>query len=416
MTSNEFENHPIFGKLEQLAIRITEEDVKSKINLEKLNFFESASKYIKDRLNLTIPILTPLSEFNTIAVEIESALAQINSFIGNNNTGHLSNAENNLNTALVRVRNLPLPFSKNDFNFSKSISSFEGIVKSKYEELEKENNSIKTELDTIKNTLVEKQTQINQISDLLTKKSNEIANLTSTFQTDFNNIKSSSLQSYENDRKTFRTEITTDRNNYKAEFTTDKEQFKKEVTEKILDIDNKTKETLNNINQKLEEAKRLVNVIGNVGVTGNYQNIANQHKRTANIWRYIAIGFMTILSGLLIYAIWDVSSANYDWIKSVIRIIAAAALSYPATYASKESSRHRRLEIINRKLELELAALTPFIEMLPEEKKKDIKSSLVDKYFGNHGDVLDIKDAKDEDVSLSVLEKLIKTLLPVLKK
>lgn len=416
MTSNEFENHPIFGKLEQLAARITEENVKSKINLEKLNFFESASNYIKDRLNLTIPILTPLSEFNTIAVEIESALAQINSFIGNNNIGHLSNAENNLNTALVRVRNLPLPFSKNDFNFSKSISSFEGIVKSKYDEIEKENKLLKTELDKIKNGLIEKQTQINQITDLLTKKSTEITNLTSTFQTDFNNIKSSSLQNYENDRKAFRTEITTDRNNYKTEFTNDKEQFKKDVAQKILEIDKKTTETISNINQKLDEAKRLVNVIGNVGVTGNYQNIANQHKRTANIWRYIAIGFMTILSGLLIYAIWDVSSANYDWIKSVIRIIAAAALSYPATYASRESSRHRRLEIINRKLELELAALTPFIEMLPEEKKKEIKSSLVDKYFGNHGDVLDIKDAKDEDVSLSVLEKLIKTLLPVLKK
>ncbi|MGD9581029.1 MAG: hypothetical protein AB7V50_06625 [Vampirovibrionia bacterium] len=416
MTSNEFENHPIFGKLEQLAARITEEDVKSKINLEKLNFFESASKYIKDRLNLTIPILTPLSEFNTIAVEIESALAQINSFIGNNNIGHLSNAENNLNTALVRVRNLPLPFSKNDFNFSKSISNFEGIVKSKYDEIEKENKLLKTELDKIKNGLIEKQTQINQITDLLTKKSTEITNLTSTFQTDFNNIKSSSLQNYENDRKAFRTEITTDRNNYKTEFTNDKEQFKKDVAQKILEIDKKTAETISNINQKLDEAKRLVNVIGNVGVTGNYQNIANQHKRTANIWRYVAIGFMTILSGLLIYAIWDVSSANYDWIKSVIRIIAAAALSYPATYAAKESSRHRKLEIINRKLELELAALTPFIEMLPEEKKKEIKSSLVDKYFGNHGDVLDIKDAKDEDVSLSVLEKLIKTLLPVLKK
>jgi len=416
MTSNEFENHPIFGKLEQLAVRIAEEDVKSKINLDKLNFFESASKYIKDRLNLTIPILTPLSEFNTIAAEIESALAQINSFIGNNNTGHLSNAENNLNTALVRVRNLPLPFSKNDFNFSKSISNFEGIVKSKYDEIEKENKLLKTELDKIKNGLIEKQTQINQITDLLTKKSTEITNLTSTFQTDFNNIKSSSLQNYENDRKAFRTEITTDRNNYKTEFTNDKEQFKKDVAQKILEIDKKTAETISNINQKLDEAKRLVNVIGNVGVTGNYQNIANQHKRTANIWRYVAIGFMTILSGLLIYAIWDVSSANYDWIKSVIRIIAAAALSYPATYAAKESSRHRKLEIINRKLELELAALTPFIEMLPEEKKKEIKSSLVDKYFGNHGDVLDIKDAKDEDVSLSVLEKLIKTLLPVLKK
>ncbi len=416
MTTTEFETHPIFGKLEQLTNRIADQEVKVKIPLEKLTFFDSACKFIKDRLNLTIPTLAPIAEFNTISQELENALVQINSFIGNNNSGHLTNAENHLNTTLIRARNLPLPFSKNDFNFSKSISSFEEIVKSKYNEIENENKLLKAELIKIKNDLTNKQNQIVQISDLLTKKSNEITNLTSTYQTDYSNVKSSALQNYENDRKTFRTEITNDREHYKAEFTSDKESFKKEINQKIIDIDKKTTETISNISVKLEEAKRLVNVIGNVGVTGNYQNIANQHEKSANSWRFVAIAFMTILSSLLIFAIWDVSSANYDWIKSVIRIIAAAALSYPATYAARESSKHRKLEIINRKLELELASLTPFIEMLPEEKKREIKINLAEKYFGNHSDLLNNKEDKEEEISLSGLEKVIKALLPFIKK
>lgn len=416
MTSNEFETHPIFEKVEQIIVRLSEQEIREKIDLEKLNFFDSSCKYIKDRIKLTIPTITPIAEFSTISQEIENAIAQINSFIGNSNVGHLSNAEGHLNTALVRVRNLPLPFAKNDFNFAKSIANFEEIVKSKYVEIENENKALKEELLTIKNGLIEKHNQITQFSDLLTAKSTEITNLTSTYQTDYNNIKATANQSFETDRKTFRSEITSDRNTFRTEVTADRETFRREINDKITAVETKTNDTVNIIDTKLEEAKRLVNVIGNVGVTGNYQNIANEHKRTANFWRYAAIGFMTILSGLLIYAIWDVSSANYDWVKSLIRVIAAAALSYPATYAARESSKHRKLENLNRKLELELAALTPFIEMLDELKKKEIKAELVKRYFGNHIDTAEDKTEKEEELSLGGFEKILKAIIPFLKK
>lgn len=123
------------------------------------------------------------------------------------------------------------------------------------------------------------------------------------------------------------------------------------------------------------------------------------------------------LSGILIYTIWDISGDNFDWIKSLIRIVAAAALSYPATYAARESSKHRKLEIFNRKAELELTAINPFIELLPELKKQEIKEKLVEKYFGNHGTLInDLDDKKDQDVSIGTVERIIKTVLPFINK
>ena len=88
MTSNEFETHPVFEKVEQIIVRLLEQEVREKIDLEKLNFFDSSCKYINDRLKLTIPTITPIAEFSTLSQEIESALVQINSFIGNGNIGH----------------------------------------------------------------------------------------------------------------------------------------------------------------------------------------------------------------------------------------------------------------------------------------------------------------------------------------
>jgi len=416
MTPSEFENHPIFEKLEQLSARLSENEVREVVDLDKLNFYETTHKFIADRLKITLPALIPSAELSTISQEIENGLSQLNNFLGNKNPGHLANADSHFHSALSRIRNLPLILSKSDFNFSRSISDYEKLVKTKYELIEKQNEKLKLDLESVNSELIETKNQITQIKNQLVEKGIEINNITSTFQTEFNNIKTNAINSFESDRKVFRSEITTDRTSFQEEISESVGKFETKFKTSIEGLDKNGSLLIQNLNTKLEEAKRIVNVIGNVGVTGNYQNIANQHKSSANTFRIIAIVFMTALSAILIYTIWDIKTANFDWIKSVIRIVAAAALSYPATYAARESSKHRKLETINRKLELELASLTPFIEMLPEEKKKEIKTKLVEKYFGNHHDFTENSNEKEEELSLGGFEKILKAILPILKK
>ena len=219
------------------------------------------------------------------------------------------------------------------------------------------------------------------------QKEKEITALNANFQTQFDTTSSTYVKQVTDDRAVFRSEIDADR-----------EKIKTDTSEIIADLE-----------RKLNEATKLVNVIGNVGVTGNYQNIANHHKDTANTWRLIAIGFMCLLSFLLIFSIWKVGDPAYDWHKAIIRIVAAAILIYPATYAARESSKHRKLENFNRKAELELAAINPFIEILDEAKKQQIKEKLVDKYFGNHTDI-DKDGESNESIPVNLLEKIIKLI------
>lgn len=116
---------------------------------------------------------------------------------------------------------------------------------------------------------------------------------------------------------------------------------------------------------------------------------------------------MIIFSGLLVWTIIDLSADGFNWTKSLIRLIAAAALSYPATYAARESSKHRRLETINRNAELELASINPFIEILPEAKKQAIKEKLVEKYFGNDRNSLADNPKEKEELSIGAFEKIL---------
>lgn len=399
-----FENHPFFEKLEQLRSRLSEDECRGKIELEKISFFESAVNYISDRIKLTIPILVQEAEINALSSEVDAALQQINAFLGNNNPGHLNNANNNLNSALNRTRNFPLPFSKNDFNFAKAVSSFQKAVEEKYQKLEDHNHEVENQIAEFETDLQNKEAVINRLFKLLEAKEIEIHNLNSNFQTEYTNIKSTAIQEYETDRKSFRIEINADR-----------KAFREEIEDLKKGIDTDTSGLIEKLEIKLEEAKKIVNVIGNVGVTGNYQLIANEHKSSANFWRWVAIIFMTVFSGLLVWTIIDLSSSGFDWTKSLIRLVAAAALSYPATYAARESNKHRKLETINRTAELELSSINPFIEILDEDKKQNIKERLVDKYFGNNR-THETSEVKEEEVSIGGIEKILKAVLPFIKK
>lgn len=64
-----------------------------------------------------------------------------------------------------------------------------------------------------------------------------------------------------------------------------------------------------------------------------------------------------------------------------------------ATYLARESTRQRTEAIRSRRIELELAALEPFIETLDPEAKGTLRKELVKTYFGRAFD----KESSDED-------------------
>ena len=405
MTPTKFENHPIFEKITQFSSRIEEEELRDLFDINDINFFEAAISYLKERLHLTIPTIVHEAVLNHISQQIESSLKQINAYVGNRNIGYVANAINHLQEAISKTQSIPLPFTRNEFAFSKHVADFEKITKEKYASLETENKELKEELNTLSKKLKQTDQALETINTSLKQKELEIQNLNKQFQANFEAIKTSATQNYEHDRKTFRNE-----------FNKSKESLKNEVEKLKSEINTGTDQIIKNLEFKLEEAKKIVGVVSDKTVTGNYQKVANNHKTTADIFRGIAIALMICLSGILIYTIWDISGENFDWTKSLIRILAAAALSYPATYAARESNKHRKLEVLNRKAELELTAINPFIELLPEQKKQAIKEKLVEKYFGNSGNLLDnLDNKKGEDISIGSIERLIKILTPFIK-
>lgn len=410
-----FTNHIVFEKLEQLKQALLAENAKEKIGIEHFPFFETAYLFITDRLKLTISVLVQETELANLASEIEQGTVQINSFLGNENIGHITNAINNFNSAINRVRNFPMPLSKGDFDFSKVIAIFQKTVDESYKTIDAQNKKLQESLALTQQDLDSKNAQIVALQQQMTTKEAEIQNVLANYNTEFESIKTNNNSIFEAEKKKFNDNIEADRKTFKELIDTDKEAYKKEYEKQKSDLETQTTETIKNLQAKLEEAKKIVNIVGNVGITGNYQNIAEQHKKSANFFRWIALCFMVVMSGLLIYSIIELGSSDFNLYKSLVRILAASVLTYPAIYASRESTKHRNLETQNRNLELELASIGPFIELLPEEKKEAIKEELVKKYFGQQANTH--SDKKDDDeVSINGLEKILKAILPFIKK
>lgn len=396
MNSEDFNDHPIFDKLNNILEMLDSEDFIDSTPLEYKKYFESAISFILQRLKLSIPELISDSELSKSSNELESVFVNIENFIIEKSNIHLEYAKSGLRNPISRASTFPLMLETPEFSFSTEISSFSSKIEREYKKLGEINKTIIQDMVSIKEELQKKNDMVDKLSKSINKKDVEIENLNKEFELEFQKIKDRSISEFNESLV-----------NQKKEFIAQKQELVEDVESIRNGVGNRASEIISDLDEMKQEARILVGLVGETAVTGNYQIIANEHKKSANTWRRIAIICMLLFSAILIYTIFDLNSTDLEWQKALIRVIAALSLSYPATYAARESSKHRNLENINRKAELELAAINPFIELLPTDKKQEIKAGLVERYFGNENST---NSTVDEDMSIASFERILNAI------
>jgi len=158
------------------------------------------------------------------------------------------------------------------------------------------------------------------------------------------------------------------------------------------------------------EAAKIVQVVGNIGATGNYQLIADREQRAANTWRWITLGLFGVgiavaLSTFLKF--WSLPMSPDNAASVALRLLYAIVITAPAWYTARESARHRTTADHARRVELELASIGPFIELLPEDKKIEIRGKLVEAYFGKSSQPHDVQPPVDMKEVVKELKGLV---------
>jgi hypothetical protein len=393
MHPKHFQEHDIFKQINDLLNLLNEQKAKDILNVEEIDFIQATCHYAQDRLKVAIPVLVNEEDLSIATRNFGDVLRNITNPTDNQSYYNRTSVDELITEALNHIANIPIPTFKSDFNYSLGIAQFQNTVLEKLNQTEKRKDEVKKQFEFLSGDMKNAKSVLNELQEKIEKKQKKIDELGSNIQEQFNDS-----------RNTFSKQVHDDRNLFREEMDEDREKIKADTANLIKEL-----------NSKLEDAKKIVNVIGNVGVTGNYQIIANQHKKTADNWRITAIGFMLALSFLLIFSIWKIGDVDYDWHKAIIRIVASAILIYPATYAARESSKHRKLENSNKRMELELASINPFIELLSQSKQQEIKEKLVERYFGNDSSKENESEGI-ETVSAKMLEQIAKIFGSISKK
>jgi hypothetical protein len=344
-----------------------------------------------------LPTLVNQGNLNNANSYLQNVLNELNSFKANKNIAHLNNTTNHIDTLIAQFSSFPIPrpiieeavFSSSLISFKEQAEKIIQFLSGRKEELQEQLNEVSQSSSDVEQKFGQLQSSIEHQNEVIETAIND-------FKTQFSALEISLEEELQQAIKT---------NNEKTEEQI--EIISKEHKSLIEKHEEKAEELVSLLESKKKEASDLVQIIGNIGITGNYQNIANQEQKSANTWRNIALLLMLLMVGAIALTIFVSVENGFDWKLAIFRLMAALILVIPATYAAKESSKHRALENHNRKAELELASLDPYLEKLPEEKRHQIKENLTEKFFG-----IDSGNNKiDEPVTYNALLELIKTAI-----
>lgn len=401
MTSAAFRDHPVRAQLQQMLELQHRPDFADPTvaDNEQYAFARdktfAITKLVEAHLSSTPAVLASTAALSNLNSHLQAPLNELNAFISNKNPGHLVNAAAQLEqNVLPLLWGLPASIPAAEFEtLSAAIQKQAEASAETVRQLMASREQLSAALATTASEAQALREQISQVSEAATRERAESAAAVANLQRAF--------AEKEIERST----------SFAQELTAFKETFSKAQT----DATTAASAKLADLDSQRERAAKIVQVVGNIGVTGNYQRIANEEGRQANTWRWITIGVFAAGIGVAVATFvkfWDQPLTPENLWSVMVRLLYAIAITAPAWYTARESARHRTNADRARQTELELASIGPFIELMPEEKKIEIKEALTRSYFGRQVDAHSVQTPLDA----LQLKDLVVELAKVLRK
>lgn len=320
---------------------------------------------IQGLLQQTPAELTSAHALNQLQSNLQSPLNELTSFLANKNPAHIGNA-----AAQFEQNIMPLLWGVLPQVQSLSPSSLSNLLEAQAAASQETVHQLVAQRDELAAKLLDlttkADTQVSRFETLTEGAAKERAEAAATV---------AKLEQTFAQKETERTAV------FEAAIAEVRKDFKT--------FENESKSDSSTLIAQLEDqraqAARIVQVVGNIGVTGNYQQIANAESTQANFWRWVTVAIFGVgiaVAGATFIKFWGQPfTAENAW-AVVIRLLYAITITAPAWYTARESARHRTNSDRARQTELELASIGPFIELMPEDKKVEIRQQLTPFYFG----------------------------------
>jgi hypothetical protein len=259
-------------------------------------------------------------------------------------------------------------------SFSKFCEKAEGAVRS----LEEQDKAIK-----------EKEIEITKVHESFAKQIAELSAQIEAFKTQFEAQKTRVDDLVTTQQQAFQAGQT-ERSNLFAQETENRKTtldlWTKNADEKLVAILNKTQlsadEHLAEMEKHKARAKEILGIVAASGVSGYYKKTATREWISAEILRVFALACFGVMGYLIYHVVDALKTPDFRWEMGLFRVGVGLALLVPAYYCAKESAKHRESEKRNRRLQIELATIEPYLEKLNDDPgMREILKKKADSYF-----------------------------------
>ncbi|MEX2398565.1 MAG: hypothetical protein WD432_00735, partial [Candidatus Saccharimonadales bacterium] len=362
-------------------------------------FISQAIDYIRGRLalvDITLAQTTRLDVLNKALVEADN---QLSTYRSNNSVGHLENVRKQIWGALDNLSFIPIADDKDQLSqVGKVLHEFRKSIVKTEADLDARVVEFTERVGILGEHIVSLESQSEEIKNELKNLKERSDNVVAEFQEQFSRSQAERQSSF---------------NSTAVQQT---EQFEKMITEASDQLDEKI-DGFESIAAKIEielinhsvKAQSLVQLISDVAITGGYANAAAQESKSARNMRVGAILTMIVMIALVsVFTYQLLREPQLAWWAILARYAIVLVLLVPAAYLANESRNHRRSADKNRRYQLELTALDPYISDLDKPTQAALKTELAKRYFGKDSETSVSKEEIDASgVSETVLKRVI---------
>ena len=338
----------------------------------------SIAQAIQVLLRETPATLTSMHALNQLQAQIQAPLNELNSFLSNKNPGHIVNAAAQLEQSVLpllwgfapQIQTLPQP------NLPELLERQAQAAAQAIHQVTRQRDELTAKLEDQASRAAELSKRLDAMVESSTKERAESSAAVAMLKQAFAEKEIERATAFESALTKFREDFSVLENTSRDE----------------------SDALIAALEDKKLQASRIVQVVGNIGVTGNYQQIANSESSQANFWRWATV--IIFGAGIGVAAATFIKFWNHPFSPETawpvaIRLLYAIAITAPAWYTARESARHRTNADRARQTELELASIGPFIELMPDDRKVAIREQLTTIYFGKQVDAHEAKPPLD---------------------
>lgn len=404
--TEQFENHAIHESIRSTLAAVNsipsggwEIDTPTTEKLERIRQVLLAAQ---SRLSSVDPALVPLQVLQQLVGPVQKIEQSMSTFEAVGKTEQINLAHNQLENILVGTSNIPVPVSANEVEsireavtaLRRSIGQNSRRHEDQVEEIDNKLQTITKLADDIEERL---ESSEQKVSTTITDAKEQIVSQIQKIETDAGsaeNGRNELVEEFIAERekswagmiKEKREEYDTVHEAIEQKFEELNDRLEKTSSEKIVTLDEQSETILTSLTNRQTDAEKIVGVITDTGMIGGYQREANSARNAGTFWRVTAllslIGLIAFAITIFVLGVIDKDPAVLSWPIVGWRVFVATAFGLLAAYSARQADKHDRTRRRYRKMELELASISPYLHDVPEEKKIEIKMELAKKMFG----------------------------------